>query len=390
MSIAVLAGGVAVALLALHVLSAALAGRRWRTGAGCSVAPAEEVPPVSVVRPLHGLDANDRATLASTFALIGCRYEVILCVEREDDAAVPYARELMAANPHVPARLLIGHTANTANPKLDNVEKGWRAARHDLIVLSDCNLMLPPDYLLRLHKAFRADTLLVSAPPLGGAPASFWAEVECAFLDTYQGRWQYAADSVGYGFAQGKTLCLRRSDLDRMGGLGALATELAEDAAATKAVRAAGGHVRLVDRPFEQPLGHRTRAAVWQRQLRWAQLRRLAFPAHYFGEVLTSPLAPLLAAMMWADDVDISVPSAVAATLAVWYGTEAWLARTAGLHMSWRSPFAWLARDAMLPVLWVAGWLRSGYEWRGNRVSVDGDAPASDAGAVTGEAAHGR
>ena len=61
-----------------------------------------------------------------------------------------------------------------------------------------------------------------------------WAEIECAFLNTYQARWQYLVDSLGWGFAQGKTMLWRRADLDAVGGISALAREVAEDAAATR------------------------------------------------------------------------------------------------------------------------------------------------------------
>lgn len=384
-----LVGAAALAvLLGLHVASAVLAGHRWRCRKGSTTAGDAALAPISVIRPVRGLDETDRVTLASTFSLAGGHYEVLFCVDREDDPAVPYLRDLMARHPDVPAQLLVGRTITTANPKLDNIEKGWRAARHDLVVLSDSNLLLPGDYLMRIRAAWRADTLLVSAPPVGADPETFWAEVECAFLDTYQGRWQYAADTVGYGFAQGKTLCLRRSDLERMGGLGVLAADLAEDAASTKAVRANGGRVRLVDRPFAQPLGVRTRAQVWERQARWSQLRRLAFPVHHASEILTTPFAPALAAIIAADEIGMSQPAAVLAVLALWYGVEAALAASARLHLTWRSPLAWLTRDLMLPALWIAGWSRSGYEWRGNHVALaKADHQPPEATRATGEAA---
>ncbi|MFX9065588.1 glycosyltransferase, partial [Acinetobacter baumannii] len=92
----------------------------------------------------------------------------------------------------------------------------------------------------------------------------------CAFLNTYQARWQYAADTLGFGFAQGKTMMFRRRDLEAAGGLVALGAEPAEDAAATKLVRGMGLNARLVDAPFAQPLGPRTWKQVWDRQARWA------------------------------------------------------------------------------------------------------------------------
>src|SRR5262249_29153750 len=158
---------------------------------------------------------------------------------------------LIAQHPHADdARLLIGDDRISGNPKLNNVVKGWRAARHDWIVLADSNVLMPADYLGQLLASWRADTGLVASPPVGAKPRGLAAELECAFLNTYQARWQYVIDSLGRGFAQGKTMLWRRADLEQAGGIAALGKEVAEDAAATKIVRDLGLKVRLVDRPF--------------------------------------------------------------------------------------------------------------------------------------------
>ncbi len=124
--------------------------------------------------------------------------------------------------------------------------------------------------LICLARRYRAR--LLAAPRLG--PTELWAELECAFLNTYQARWQCFADFIGLGFAQGKAMLWRRELLDEAGGIEALADEVAEDAAATKIVRAQRLRVRLVTAPFAQPLGCRSVFDVWRRQLRWARLRR--------------------------------------------------------------------------------------------------------------------
>ena len=138
-------------------------------------------------------------------------------------------------------------------------------------------------------------------------PAGVWAELECAFLNTYQARWQYLADTLGAGFAQGKTMLWRRAVLQQAGGIEALARDLAEDAAATKVVDAQGLRVRLVDAPFGQPLGYRGTDEVWNRQVRWARLRRASFPACYLPELLTGAPLPLLACGLVAAHADLPV-----------------------------------------------------------------------------------
>ncbi len=202
-------------------------------------------------------------TLAAGFALDRPDYELIFCAEHPDDPAVEVVRRLMAAHPETAARLLVGVDPISGNPKLNNCAKGWRAARHDWVVLADSNVLMPPDCIRRLMAGWRPGTGLVCSPPLGTRPGGFWAEVECAFLNTFQARWQYAAEGFGSGFAHGKTMLWRRGLLEAGGGIRALVAEVAEDAAATKLVRGAGLRVRLVDRPFEQPLGPRSARQVW-------------------------------------------------------------------------------------------------------------------------------
>ena len=92
----------------------------------------------------------------------------------------------------------------------------------------------------------------------------------------------------------------RRSDLEAAGGIWALASEAAEDAAATKIVRGLGLQVRLADGAFPQPLGPRTAAQVWARQVRWARLRRSTFPGFFALEIASGLAAPLLALVLAA------------------------------------------------------------------------------------------
>jgi ceramide glucosyltransferase len=355
----------ALAATLLHVLTVLIAAARFNRPSSAAGPPAD-LAPVTIIRPLCGIDAYEDETLQSVFRLDHPGYEIILCVADPGDPVIPLARAAMAAHPHVSARLLIGDDRISLNPKLNNVVKGWRAARHDWIVIVDSNVLVPRDYLGRLLATWRTDTGLVCAPPIGALPRGFAAEIECAFLNTYQARWQYAVDSLGHGFAQGKTMLWRRDDLDAVGGLVALAREVAEDAAATKVVRAQGRRVRLVDRPFPQLLGARTFASVWRRQLRWARLRRASFPACYAPEILTGLTLPLAAAISAAPALDLPPVGVGAAMAIVWFGAEARLAAAAGWHLSWRSPLAWLARDLMLPVLWCAALTGSKFEWRGS------------------------
>jgi ceramide glucosyltransferase len=275
----------------LHLASIATVLQRVRRSAA-EVNGAKTLEGISIIRPVCGVENFSEETLLSGFHLDYPRYELLFCAAQASDPVVPLVRRLIELHPHVPARLLIGNECISANPKLNNVVKGWVATSYPWIVMADSNVLMPPDYLHRLLATWRADTALVSSPAIGCSPGNMWAELECAFLNTYQARWQCFADSRGMGFAQGKTMLFHRDLLASAGGIRAFAFEAAEDAAATKVVRKTGLRVRVVDRPFPQPLGQRTAAEVWRRQLRWARLRRNTFRIYFLPEIGAGALPP--------------------------------------------------------------------------------------------------
>jgi ceramide glucosyltransferase len=140
--------------------------------------------------------------------------------------------------------------------------------------------------------------------------------------------------------------------------------------------------VRLVDGAFPQPLGPRTALQVWNRQVRWARLRRCAFPRYFALEPLSGLLVPLLAGTfaMEAWDVD-GRRVAAGAMVASWLAAEAWLNAMVGWSLSWRSPFLWLLRELALPAIWLQAWFSSNLSWRGSDMSLDrGDVGLGTAG----------
>jgi ceramide glucosyltransferase len=355
---------------ALNLLGVAIASVRCRRRPR-PLAPPVGAPPVTIIRPLCRINNYERETLASTFTLDHPDYEILFCLEHGDDPVAGLVYSLMERHPHIPAQLLIGQDRRSANPKLNNTLKGWDAARHPWIIMADSNVLMPRDYIQQLLGRWREDTGLVCSMPIGARPANFWAEVECAFLNTFQARWQYVGESLGQGFAQGKTMLFHRDVVDRAGGLlKALGSEIAEDAAFTKMVRGAGLRVHLVDMPFEQPLGERTAAEVWSRQARWSMLRRSTFPLMFLPELFVGGFFPIVAGLYAAWQYDVNVAVVAAALCGVWFGSEAILARATGWHFSARMLLACALRDVLLPGLWVAAWLRRDFVWRGNAMNV--------------------
>jgi ceramide glucosyltransferase len=359
------------AVAVLNLCSMAVAAFRVRRRRPTALPPHPD--PVSVVIPCRGMEAFSAETLSAAYALDYPAYELVFCVADADDPIIALIRRRMGERPDIPARLLIGDDRISDNPKLNNCAKGWNAARHDWIVLADSNVLMPRDYIQHLLSGWRPTSGLVCSPPIGGRATGFWALVECAFLNTLQARWQYAAEAGGLGFAQGKSMLWRRPMLNAEGGIGALAREIAEDAAATKVVRGIGRHVHLVDQPFVQPLGRRSLASIWSRQIRWARLRRVTFALYFAPEILSSALVPAFGIGFGIAVTGLDPAASMLAglgILAVTYAAETMLGAAKGWQTSWRMPFAMLARDALIPVVWTAAWFGAKVVWQGQAMKV--------------------
>ncbi|MDQ0322714.1 ceramide glucosyltransferase [Pararhizobium capsulatum DSM 1112] len=356
-------------LVALNLASVVVAGRRMTS----KHAPSPIIsgnPPVSIVVPMRGIENFTTETLQAAFQLNWPDYELIFCVADVDDPVLRDIRKMIAAHPLVEVHILTGDDRISANPKLNNCVKGWRAARHDWVVLADSNVLMPADYVQHLLAGWRKNTGVVCSTPIGSRPDGFWAEVECMFLNTQQARWQYAGEAIGFGFAQGKSMLWYKPMLDANGGIQALNAEIAEDAAATKLVRRTGRSVHLVSCPFDQPLGRRSMHDVWSRQCRWARLRRVTFPGLFTPEIVLGAFPPLLLGLLAAASADIGLPAMVLLIAASIYLPEMALAAAKGWRLSrWSLP-AMIVRDVMMPLIWVRSWIGGTIDWRGNTMTI--------------------
>lgn len=362
--VAALAG--AATLLGVHAASAVTAA--WRQVPRAPIRPDVDAK-VTIIRPLKGLDEYARACLASTFDLDHSNIEIIFCVANASDPVIPLVRSLIAEHPRADARLLIGDDRFSDNPKLNNLVKGYASASNDWIAFVDANVLLPRDAVARLWRSVGPSVGVISSPPVGVLAQGWEGLAECAVLNSYQARWQSFADAVGHGFAQGKVLMFRRSWLEATGGLQGLGSEPAEDAAATKVARANGRRVVLLDRFFPQPIGKRRLKDVWDRQARWASLRRASFPFHYACEVFSFPWIPTALAMAAAGDESGRI-AASAGMLFVWYGVEA----GCGWLVGWpERTHHRLIRDVLLPLAWVRGWLYRDFVWHGHALRAERD-----------------
>lgn len=371
MSPAILTASVAFfLLLALQVTTCFVVAIRVRKDA----LPSPPAVPVTLVVSVAGLDEDEALTALSAIPLAGPGVHVLYCAFDEGEPAVQVIRRHLARAPAEHVRILSGRARRSRNPKIDNIEKALPEIRTDYVAFVDGNLRMPADFVPRLLAEWHATTGAVSSPPLAVEPLSFWADVECAMLNTFFARYELTADSLGGGYVHGKAFLMRAAMLAPSDGRLPLESEVAEDAAATRLVRAHGLKVRLTRRPFEQPLGRRRFAEVWHRNLRWAQLRKRAYPIPFLLEPAMTVVPVLALGFPVAEAVGAPVLPLLILTALAWYGSEALLARLAKWPWSARFFVAAIVRDVLALAIWLVAWFRTRYAWRGEVVELQSNA----------------
>ncbi|GAA5857439.1 hypothetical protein JCM9279_003178 [Rhodotorula babjevae] len=185
-------------------------------------------PGVSILRPLRGLDCNLYDNLEASFRQDYPRFELVLSVADEADAAIPIVRELQRRYPHVDSDLVIGHDSVGVNPKINNLIRPYRQAKYDLLWVLDSNVLTSPECLSRSVPLFSSSPSspqdaqqhpigLVHHVPFAVYPdAMLGSRVEQVYLCSTHAKMYLAINRVGVASCvTGKSCLYRKSDLER-------------------------------------------------------------------------------------------------------------------------------------------------------------------------------
>ena len=343
-------------------------GEQYRFGA-LNTAP-ESLPPVSIFKPVHGMEGRLEQNLESFFQQDYPDYEILIGARSEDDPAIVLAEQLRQRYPNVQSRIVTSGPPEWPNAKVFTLDKMIRLSRNHYFVISDSDVRVEPDFLRNvIPPLFDRKLGLVSCLYRGDPSADFWSSLEALGMSVEMPSGVVVADMLeGIRFALGPAVAFRRDALDAIGGIASTADYYSDDYVLGNKIWAAGYkvifshyfiHHVLTPRPLIRTLGD---------QLRWMKSTRHSRPWGHIGTGLTFAmpfgiLGFLSALALGETRVGIvlllgAFLNRLIQSLAVGWSL---LRDSRALSLCWLYP----VRDLQGFFVWVASFLSHKFYWRG-------------------------
>jgi ceramide glucosyltransferase len=328
-------------------------------------------PPLTLLKPLHGAEPDLEANLATFFEQDYPQYEILFCARSPEDAGLATARHVAAQYPHVPARFLSSGEPEYINAKVASMELMEKEAVYEILVISDSDVRVTPDYLRAVVLPF-ADARVgaITCPYRGvAAEGGLWARLEAVGMSVEMTAGVLVARMMeGMQFTLGPTMAFRRETVRRIGGFRVTANYCADDFVLGNETWRLGQIVVLSHHAIDHMVINSSFAASLKHQVRWMKSTRFSRPKGHFGTALTFSLP--FGLLGWIVAAAMGHPLWGMALLAWSVATRLALSLAAGRAVVRdRSWFGLLVlypiRDLMGFCFWAASYGSNKILWRG-------------------------
>src|SRR5215469_6445242 len=360
------AAGLALCGMGFYALCVWSARRFMRRGQG---RPLTFTPPVSILKPLRGIDPQMYESFRSHCMQDYPEYEIIFGVSEADDPAVEAVHRLIEEFPRCHIQLVVCPQVLGNNRKTSNLVQMLPQARNDYILINDSDIYVTPDYLRRVMAPFKRPQVgMVTCPYRGIAADTLGSKLESIGISTDFIAGVLAARQIenGIHFALGSTLAISRVALNAIGGLRPLVNYLADDFELGNRTSRAGFEVVLADVVVETHLPAYSFRDFFEHQLRWARSTRDSRRMGYIGLILTFGLpwaifAVLLAPGVWWSWATLAGAVLLRVAVALQVGLGVVHDRAVWRHL-WLLPL----RDLVAFWVWFASFADNKVRWRGD------------------------
>jgi len=331
----------------------------------------DATPALSLLKPLHGAEPGLEANLATFYEQDYPEFEVLFCARSEEDAGIAIARRVAARYPHISTRFFYSGEPKYINAKVHSLEVMGAAARYSILVISDSDVRVTPDYLQAVAAPF-ADAKVGAMTCLYrgvAAEGGIWARLEAVGMSVEMTAGVLVANMLeGMQFVLGPTMAARAECVAAMGGFGALGDYCSDDYLLGNWIYKQGRTVALSQHAIDHVVINESFVHSLKHQVRWMTSTRFSRPKGHFGTALTFSLPFGLLGL--AAGIAVGWPWLGVGLLAFSVVTRWMIAWAAGWEVVGdRSLFGLLVlyplRDLMGFGFWAASYASSRILWRG-------------------------
>jgi ceramide glucosyltransferase len=337
---------------------------------------------ISVLKPLCGLEPRLYANLETFCRQTHPQFQLLFGVSSASDPAVGVVNRLRAAYPELDITLVVNDSVHGVNLKVSNLINLAQHARHEVIVIADSDIAVPPDYLHTVSAPLASGqvgvvTCLYRARRVGDV----WARLGALFIDEWFVPSVHVARAVGTSrFGFGATLALRRETLDAIGGFHELKDCVADDFWLAEYVRELGLRTHVSELTVTTDVTERDLPSLWLRETRWLRTIRSINPLGFAFLFITFTTPWLIASWLLGLGFDWSGGSIADSTADMIVDLSTSFGLSARLLLHWRNTRDWRSfwrdlpliplRDLLLSAEWIAAAFGSHVMWRGARIRI--------------------
>ncbi len=334
--------------------------------------------PVSVLKPLKGLDDGLFDNLESFCHLDYPRYEIIFSLQNQNDPAYKVAKKIKEKYPSRDITVVVQQCDEGLNPKVNNLIPAYKKAKHDLILISDSNVRVDKNYLSDITRHMDDPHVgLVSNMIRGVSGRSAGAVLENLHLNSFiVGSVCFLEKYLGMPCVIGKSMLMRRDDLDKIGGLSGVKDLLAEDYIIGERIHRMGRKVVLSNHIINNVNEYWGIKRFMNRHTRWGKLRWKIGGITYVSELLTNAVFMSVVPLVLLPVTKLSLLLA-AGTSAIKMARDLYLGEKVGAGMH---PLLYVlapVKDLIIGLLWFVPVMSNTVEWRGNRYIIGKDSVLS-------------
>jgi len=332
------------------------------------------LPPISVLKPLKGLEDNLFDNLASFCMQDYPEYEIICSLQDMNDPAYKVAEKVREKFPERRIVILVERRTDGLNPKVNNLCAAYRQAQHPTILISDSNVMVHPGYLKRIGR-FMGDGKvgLVTNLIRGVGARTIGSMFENLHLNSFiLGNVCFLNKLVGIPCVIGKSMLMRKEDLEAIGGLRAFKDVLAEDHLIGEKIRRQGQKVIVSSDLIDNVNEYWDFKKFINRHVRWGKMRWKLLGFKYALELFSNPVLLACVPILFYGFSHESLLLALCVGMMKGMG-DLYLGQLIGAQLKpWfyvLSPF----KDLLMGFVWFIPFVSDTVTWRGNRYLIARD-----------------